>query len=79
MQAAEALKTVGCFVEPVRIPALERDFTLDVFNRLHVMEMKPAKGAQAAALKDNVKLIYLANPTGSGESQLVTNANSSSC
>jgi simple sugar transport system substrate-binding protein len=31
------------------------------------------KGAQAAALKDNVKLIYLANPTGSGESQLVTN------
>ena len=25
-----------------RIPALERDFALDVFNRLHVMEMKPA-------------------------------------
>jgi hypothetical protein len=24
--AAEALKTVGCFVEPVRILALERDF-----------------------------------------------------
>ena len=40
--AAEALKGVGCFVEPVRIPALERDFALDVFNRLHVMEMKPA-------------------------------------
>jgi simple sugar transport system substrate-binding protein len=31
------------------------------------------KGAQAAAVKDNVKIIYLANPTGSGESQLVTN------
>lgn len=40
--AAEALKDVGCFVEPVRIPALERDFALDIFNRLHVMETKPA-------------------------------------
>jgi aspartyl-tRNA(Asn)/glutamyl-tRNA(Gln) amidotransferase subunit A len=40
--AAEALKGVGCFVEPVSIPALERDFALEVFNRLHVMEMKPA-------------------------------------
>jgi aspartyl-tRNA(Asn)/glutamyl-tRNA(Gln) amidotransferase subunit A len=29
-------------VESVRIPALERDFAVDVFNRLHVMEMKPA-------------------------------------
>jgi aspartyl-tRNA(Asn)/glutamyl-tRNA(Gln) amidotransferase subunit A len=38
--AAEALTNVGCFVEPVRIPALERDFANDVFNRLHVMEMK---------------------------------------
>jgi len=32
---------MGHLVEPVRIPALERDFALDVFNRLHVMEMKP--------------------------------------
>ncbi|WP_448099241.1 amidase [Luteibacter yeojuensis] len=40
--AAEALKHLGAFVEQVRIPALERDFALDVFNRLHVMEMKPA-------------------------------------
>ncbi|MGF6781543.1 amidase, partial [Paraburkholderia sp. GAS334] len=40
--AAEALSGVGCFVEPVRIPELERDFALDVFNRLHVMELKPA-------------------------------------
>lgn len=40
--AAEALRNLGFFVEPVRIPALERDFALDVFNRLHVMEMKPA-------------------------------------
>lgn len=40
--AAEALKSLGIVVEPVRIPALERDFALDIFNRLHVMEMKPA-------------------------------------
>jgi aspartyl-tRNA(Asn)/glutamyl-tRNA(Gln) amidotransferase subunit A len=40
--AAEALKDIGVFVEQVSIPALERDFALDVFNRLHVMEMKPA-------------------------------------
>jgi aspartyl-tRNA(Asn)/glutamyl-tRNA(Gln) amidotransferase subunit A len=35
--AAEALKGVGCVVEQVRVPALERDSALDVFNRLHVM------------------------------------------
>ncbi|TAA26732.1 amidase [Pseudoxanthomonas winnipegensis] len=40
--AANALEGLGMAVEPVRIPALERDFALDVFNRLHVMEMKPA-------------------------------------
>jgi aspartyl-tRNA(Asn)/glutamyl-tRNA(Gln) amidotransferase subunit A len=46
--AAEALKDIGCFVEPVHIPALERDFALDVFNRLHMMEMKPAFAAATA-------------------------------
>jgi aspartyl-tRNA(Asn)/glutamyl-tRNA(Gln) amidotransferase subunit A len=40
--AAEALQGAGCVVEPVRIPALEQDNSLDVFYRLHVMEMKPA-------------------------------------
>jgi aspartyl-tRNA(Asn)/glutamyl-tRNA(Gln) amidotransferase subunit A len=40
--AAEALKSIGVFVDEVGIPALERDFALDVFNKLHVMEMKPA-------------------------------------
>ena len=40
--AAEALKGAGCAVEPERIAALERDFALDVFLRLHVNEMKPA-------------------------------------
>jgi aspartyl-tRNA(Asn)/glutamyl-tRNA(Gln) amidotransferase subunit A len=38
--AAEALKDYHT-VESVRIPALERDFALDVFTRLHVLEMKP--------------------------------------
>lgn len=46
--AADALKGLGIHVEPVGIPALERDFALDVFNRLHVMEMKP-DFAQATA------------------------------
>jgi aspartyl-tRNA(Asn)/glutamyl-tRNA(Gln) amidotransferase subunit A len=39
--AAAALKDFGHTVESVRIPALERDFALDVFSRLHVLEMKP--------------------------------------
>lgn len=46
--AAGALEAQGLFVEPVGIPALERDFALDVFNRLHVMEMKPAFAAATA-------------------------------
>jgi aspartyl-tRNA(Asn)/glutamyl-tRNA(Gln) amidotransferase subunit A len=36
------LQAAGVQVEQVRIPALERDFALDVFNKIHVMEMKPA-------------------------------------
>src|ERR1700722_6273428 len=39
--AADALTELGHSVESVRIPALERDFALDVFTRLHVLEMKP--------------------------------------
>ncbi len=46
--AAHALQAIGVSVEPVGIPALERDFALDVFNRLHVMEMKPAFAAATA-------------------------------
>lgn len=40
--AAEALQSTGAIVEPVRIPALEKDFAVDVFNALQVMEIKPA-------------------------------------
>ena len=40
--AAMKLKDLGHDVEEARIPALERDFALDVFNKIHVMEMKKA-------------------------------------
>ena len=40
--AADALEALGLKVEPVHIPALEKDFALDVFNKIHVMEMKDA-------------------------------------
>lgn len=46
--AADSLKGPGVVVEHVGIPALERDFALDVFNRIHVMEMKPAFAAATA-------------------------------
>jgi aspartyl-tRNA(Asn)/glutamyl-tRNA(Gln) amidotransferase subunit A len=39
--AAMSLKDFGHTVASVRIPALERDFALDLFSRLHVLEMKP--------------------------------------
>jgi aspartyl-tRNA(Asn)/glutamyl-tRNA(Gln) amidotransferase subunit A len=57
--AAEALQGLGCVVEPVRIPALERDFALDVFNLLHVMEMKPAF-AEATAGRSQDELYKMA-------------------
>ncbi|MGI4764959.1 MAG: amidase [Janthinobacterium lividum] len=50
--AAEALKTIGVVVDEVGIPALERDFALDVFNKLHVMEMKPAFAEATAGHED---------------------------
>ncbi len=50
--AAEAFKGEGHHVDEVRIPALERDFALDVFNKLHVMEMKPAFRAATAGRPD---------------------------
>ena len=51
--AAEALKGEGHQVEQVRIPALERDFALDVFNKLHVMEMKPVFREATAGRQDD--------------------------
>lgn len=57
--AAQALAGLGISVEPVGIPALEKDFALDVFNRLHVMEMKPAF-AQATAGRGQDELYKMA-------------------
>jgi aspartyl-tRNA(Asn)/glutamyl-tRNA(Gln) amidotransferase subunit A len=51
--AAEALRGAGVQVEQVGIPALERDFALDVFNKLHVMEMKPAFAAATAGRRQD--------------------------
>ncbi len=51
--AAEALREIGLSVEHVGIPALEKDFALDVFNRLHVMEMKPAFRDATAGHRDD--------------------------
>jgi Asp-tRNA(Asn)/Glu-tRNA(Gln) amidotransferase A subunit family amidase len=52
--AAEALHGAGCIVEPVRIPALERDNALDIFWRLHVMEVKPAFAEVTAGHEDEM-------------------------
>ena len=52
--AAAALQDAGCLVEPVRIPALERDDALEVFDRLHVMELKPAFAEATAGHEDEM-------------------------
>ena len=52
--AAEALQSAGVIVEPMRIPALERDNSLTVFNHLHVMEMKPAFKEATAGHEDEM-------------------------
>jgi len=52
--AAEALQGLGVVVEPVRIPALEQDNPLDLFNRQHVMELKPAFVAATAGHEDEM-------------------------
>jgi len=51
--AAGALQNMGIVVEPVGIPALEKDFALGVYNRLHVMEMKSAFKEATACRNDN--------------------------
>jgi len=52
--AAEALHGAGCIVEAVRVPALERDDALEIFKRLHVMEMKPAFRDAVAGHEDKM-------------------------
>ncbi|MGW4488518.1 amidase [Amycolatopsis sp. NPDC004368] len=56
--AANALRSTGVHVEPVTIPALERDTPLELFNLQHVMEVKPAYAAATAGHED---LMYTAS------------------
>ena len=55
--AANAIADTGVHVEQVGIPALERDFALDVFNRLHVMEMKPIFREAAKGNEDQMYMM----------------------
>ncbi len=50
--AADALRTAGVHVEEVDIPALRRDNPLALFNRQHVMELKPAMVEATAGHED---------------------------
>jgi aspartyl-tRNA(Asn)/glutamyl-tRNA(Gln) amidotransferase subunit A len=52
--AADALQGAGVQVEPVSIPALERDNPLELFARQHVMEMKPAVREVTAGHEDQM-------------------------
>jgi aspartyl-tRNA(Asn)/glutamyl-tRNA(Gln) amidotransferase subunit A len=52
--AAAALAGAGLEVEPVNIPALERDNPLDLWNRQHVNEVKPAFDAVSAGHEDEM-------------------------
>jgi aspartyl-tRNA(Asn)/glutamyl-tRNA(Gln) amidotransferase subunit A len=50
--AADALREAGVRVDPVSIPALERDNPFELFARQHVMEMKPAMEEATAGRED---------------------------
>lgn len=53
-EAAAALREAGVRVEEVTIPALQRDNPLELFNRQHVMELKPAMAAAVAGHEDEM-------------------------
>ena len=52
--AAEALAGTGAIVEPVRIPALEQENAVEIFWKIHVMEVKPAFAEVAAGHEDQL-------------------------
>jgi aspartyl-tRNA(Asn)/glutamyl-tRNA(Gln) amidotransferase subunit A len=56
-KAAETLHGEGCVVEPVRIPALERENALEIFWQLHRMEVKPAFAEVTAGHEDQMFII----------------------
>ena len=56
--AADALEATGVSGRACAHPALEHDFALEVFNRLHVMEMKPAfREATAGHTEDELYMM----------------------
>jgi len=57
--AADALRQLGHFVEPVRIPALEAEFALDYYVKMHIMEIKPAM-AEAVAGRSEDEIFKMA-------------------
>ncbi|MBS1659956.1 MAG: amidase [Bacteroidetes bacterium] len=57
--AADALKQLGHIVEPVRLPALEREFALDYYVKQHIMEIKPAM-AEAVAGRSEDEIFKMA-------------------
>jgi aspartyl-tRNA(Asn)/glutamyl-tRNA(Gln) amidotransferase subunit A len=68
--AADALNGAGVVVEPVRIPAFERDNPRELFYRQHVMEVKPAFREVTAGHEDEMFTVsksMLAGPDTSVE------------
>jgi len=57
--AADALRQLGHFVEPVRLPALEAEFALDYYVKMHIMEIKPAI-AEAVAGRSEDEIFKMA-------------------
>jgi aspartyl-tRNA(Asn)/glutamyl-tRNA(Gln) amidotransferase subunit A len=52
--AADALQTAGALVDAVSIPALERDNPLELWNKLMVMEVRPAFRKVTAGHEDQM-------------------------
>lgn len=53
-QAAEALNGAGVHVEEIDIPTLHRDNPLALFNKQHVMELKPAMAEATTGHEDEM-------------------------
>ncbi|MCJ1715763.1 amidase [Curtobacterium sp. VKM Ac-2922] len=69
-QAAEALRGAGVHVEEIDIPTLHRDNPLALFNKQHVMELKPAMAEATAGHEDErftMSTTMLATPDTSVE------------
>lgn len=73
-----AIAAIACTVSVAARPAqaAEKEFTFAMITHAQAGDTFwdiIRKGANAAAKKDNVKLLYLSSPTASGEAQLINN------